>query len=538
MHAQHAGPQRRWQRLRAGLEPTRITALLATLAALWLMAGCASLPAAPARTPSWARAALPPQALLGETAAAPAAGLSGFHLVPDGAQALRARLDLVRRAQSSLDLQCYHLQDDDSGRSLLRALRDAAARGVRVRLLLDDLYTAGQDRLLLGLAAHPGVELRLFNPFPAGRDSLARRFAASLADLGRVHRRMHNKLMVVDGVVAVVGGRNIADEYFMRRPGDNFIDIDTLVIGAVLPRLAAQFDRYWNSRHAWPIETIATAAAAGVGAAALRQQFDQHMAASAMPNAEGVAAGLPPGEPPAWVWAPAEAYADDPDKILGDESPQDAAAPLDTQGIRHRLVERIRSATHEVQVASPYVVPTRRSIDTVELLRRRGVQMTVLTNSLAATDEPMVHASYGSYRQALLRQGVKVYELDPLRVPETLRMARIGPAVGRLHAKLVVVDGQTLFIGSFNFDPRSATHNTELGLLVHSPELAAQALALLGQLQQQGAYRLQLRADGRGIDWLARAADGREQRHEEPDPGWWRRLLLRLIGPFVPVDLL
>lgn len=520
----------------------------ALLLAAVLASGCASLPPQPglAPSPAWpARDDLPLAQPARAAATAVAAGLSGFHLMPTGQMALLTRLELLHRAQHTLDVQAYHIQDDETGRLFLRLLRDAAARGVRVRLLLDDLYTAGHDDALLGLAAHPNVELRLFNPFPAGRDSLARRFAASLFDFGRVHRRMHNKLLVADGAMAIVGGRNIANEYFMRQPGDNFLDVDTLVVGAVLPTLSGLFDRYWNSRHAWPVQAIADNPQTP---ALRRQQFDAHTAPERAPLPEVPAGPDRFGGRPAfelldagtlrWVWAPAEAYADHPDKILGDESPLDAATPTDREGIRHRLVERIRGAQREVQVASPYVVPTRRSLDTIALLQARGARMSVLTNSLAATDEPVVHSAYRRYRGQLLSQGVELYELAPLIVPRVLRLTRLGDAVGRLHAKLVVIDRETFFIGSFNFDHRSATHNTELGLIAFSPELAEQAVALMDHVKREGALRLQLQPGGRGIQWLARGPDGRDERRPEPDAGWWRRLLLELVGPFVPEDLL
>lgn len=521
----------------------RLLAAGVSVALCWL-SGCASLPPVAPRPVVEARPPLAGSPLL-HVAASPAVGLSGLHLMPTGARALQARLELVRRAQQTLDVQSYHIQNDETGRLFLRALRDAADRGVRVRLLLDDLYTAGHDELLLGLAVHANVELRLFNPFPAGRDSLLRRFAASLFDFGRVHRRMHNKMLVADGAMAIVGGRNIANEYFMRQAGDNFIDLDILVIGEVLPTLQALFDRYWNSRQVWPLEDIASSP---LSAALLQQRFDQRTAADSTPvldrldepdrfGAGPVFAAIDAGTL-RWVWASALAYADDPEKILGDETPQDADPPADRQGIRYRLVERIRDARFEVRVASPYVVPTRRALDTIEMLRLRGVHMSVLTNSLAATDEPVVHSGYRRYREQLLRDGVELYELAPLKVSRGVRMARLGDAVGRLHAKAVVIDREIVFVGSFNFDHRSATHNTELGLIVFSPALAQQALGLLDGLQREGALRLRLRADGGGIEWLARSADGTEDRRAEPDAGWWRRLLLELVGPFVPEDLL
>jgi putative cardiolipin synthase len=508
--------------------------------------GCASLPEPGPRGVSQSLPPSPASSLAQlASAAAPDPQLSGFHLMATGRMALHTRLELLRRAQHTLDLQAYHIADDDTGRTLLRLLRDAAERGVRVRLLLDDLYTSGHDDLLLGLAAHANVELRLFNPFPAGRDSMLQRFSASLFDFSRVHRRMHNKMLLADGAMAIVGGRNIANDYFMQRAGDNFLDLDALVVGAVLPTLGALFDAYWNSLHALPIGSIVTTSLPG---ADLRRRFDALTARGdslllpAPGGADRYGQGLPfaaldAGRLP-WVWARTEAFADNPDKISGTETPQNAAPPLDQHGIRHRLVERIRAARIEVQVSSPYVIPTRRSLDTIELLQKRGVRMTVLTNSLAATDEPLVHSAYRRYRDDMLRQGIELYELAPLRLPLELGTGGQGDALARLHAKTVVIDREIFYIGSFNFDHRSATHNTELGLIVFSPALAEQALALLDAVKREGAFRLQLGADGRSVEWHGIGGDGRAVVLAEPEAGWSRRLQLELIGPFVPEDLL
>ena len=238
-------------------EIRRFIRLVATLLAITVVAACATLPE-PAPMPPTRAVVASERTDLGRIALAarPEVELTGFRLLPAGDDALATRLELVRRAEVSLDVQYYQIVDDATGRSFLGALRDAALRGVRVRLLIDDLYTAGEDELLLGLAATPNLELRLFNPFPAGRGGFASRFAASLFDFDRVNRRMHNKLFVADGAIAVVGGRNIGDAYFKQSRGDNFVDLDVAVVGALVPRLGVLFDRYWNSEFVRPIGTV------------------------------------------------------------------------------------------------------------------------------------------------------------------------------------------------------------------------------------------------------------------------------------------
>ena len=252
----------------------RAGAWLASIAIALLVTGCAGLPAIVERPPSFAMADTA-DTPLGRMAVkgAPDAQLSGFRLLPMPAYSMHARLELARRAQRSIDVQYYLVQNDETGRYLLRTLRDAAERGVRVRVLIDDLYTAGADELLAGLGAHPNVEVRLFNPFPAGRDRLGTRLAASIFDFDRIHRRMHNKLFVADNAMAVVGGRNIANEYFLRDAGSNFIDIDTLVTGAVVPRLSSLFDVYWNSPYVYPDRSRWRPSTAR--RAQLRERFEQ-----------------------------------------------------------------------------------------------------------------------------------------------------------------------------------------------------------------------------------------------------------------------
>ncbi|MDQ6679884.1 MAG: phospholipase D-like domain-containing protein, partial [Pseudomonadota bacterium] len=222
-----------------------ISFLLAALALL--LAGCASLPESVVRPVSTVLVAPPSAPLAAASRAASLAdGYSGFRAMPQSAVALDARLELIRRATLSLDLQCYLIGDDSIGRLILRELGAAADRGVRVRLLLDDLYAEGLDELLLGLAAHPGVEIRLFNPFAYGRNSSLARLWHLATDFRRLNHRMHNKLFIADGSVAVAGGRNLADEYFLRNKSANFIDFDLLVAGAVVTDLNAAFDAYWN----------------------------------------------------------------------------------------------------------------------------------------------------------------------------------------------------------------------------------------------------------------------------------------------------
>lgn len=524
----------------------RHTALALAGLSMLLAAGCASLPDGLAGPPSRAIPAST-DTTLGRIAraAAPDPDLSGFRLMPGGDFALNTRLELARRAERTLDVQYYHIENDETGRYFLRTLRDAARRGVRVRLLMDDLYTAGEDALLLGLAATPNLEIRLFNPFPAGRGSMGRRFAASLFHFDRVQRRMHNKLFIADGAMAVAGGRNIGNPYFTRTAGPNFLDLDTFVAGALLPRLGRLFDQYWNSEYVLPLHAI-------VKTDAPRDELQAAFEAMTGP------AGTPPPPPPApndllgygpiveelkagrlgLIQARAEAYADAPDRVVGKTASYRGIPLLDVDSVRYNVLEQIRRARSEVSIISPYLIPGRGGLEVMQEVHGRGVKMSVVTNSLAATDEPLAHTGYRRYRVAMLRLGMELHELSSSRTRASVRLGLFGSTIGRLHAKSAVIDRRILFIGSMNFDPRSDALNTEIGLFIQSPEMAQQALKLIDVLKQQGAYRLRLAEGTENIEWVSGPSGREEVLSVEPDSGFWSRTMLEILAPLTPESFL
>jgi putative cardiolipin synthase len=518
---------------------------LAAVLALGLV-GCMSLPDVSERP--WQAATPPaaqgPLARLAQASVPPAE--SGFRLITQGAEALQARLALIEQATHSLDLQVYQFAGDATGRTLMQALRAAAQRGVRVRLLVDDLYTAGDDALWLALSTQPGVEVRLFNAFLSTRDShLSRLMESALGD-DRAHRRMHNKLLVADGVLALAGGRNIADAYYLPVAQGSFVDVDVLVAGAIVPPMALAFDLYWNSEYSHALASVLAMALGepprlqdglarldapcrGEACVALAQARQQPTALAA----EWAAGRL------TMIIAEGHVAYDAPSKIEHDAVAADIGM-LATQGAQVRLLvaHAIRQSREEVWVVSPYLIPGTAGVAGIRTLRARGVQLTLLTNSLAATDEPMVHLGYRKYRVALLREGVNLYEWGPASGSRVLREWLAGSApVLRLHAKAAVIDRETVYLGSMNFDPRSRDLNTEFGLMVRSPALAAALHAQLQPLIDAGAYRVSLQPDGRTLRWTTpdgRLLDG----PEEPDTDPGSRLLLDLLEPFVPEELL
>lgn len=515
------------------------------LALACLLSACAGLPAVPA---THYVPAIPPSSAteLGRLAApfnAPSDTLSGARVLAQAAFALNARLELIRRAQSSLDLQYYLLANDKTGKLILRELRDAARRGVRVRLLLDDFYTTGLDPLLLGLASWPNVEVRLFNPFVAGRDHSATRWMSFATDFRRLNHRMHNKLLVADGAFAIAGGRNLADEYFLRSDGANFIDLDMLLAGPVVTELETIFDNYWNSEVAYPLHAIVPTLAS---TADLQAEFDRRTSLEQAP--------LPPappetdmfGEPPLgtliaqgrleMIPARANAVADSPNKALRTEDDEARERRPPTVAERMRVV--LSMARFSVDIVSPYFLPGEEGMARIAQLRARDVQISVATNSLADTDEPLVNINYNKYRVELLRLGVRLYEVSSEQIRRSLNLRKVfRQSRGRLHAKLTLIDREWALIGSLNFDPRSAHINTEMGVRLQSFEVAHRLLDAFQVDNVESAYRLRLKPGTDQIQWVS--TDGEDVVYDdEPDANVLVRVKLLLFSWFVPSDLL
>jgi putative cardiolipin synthase len=521
----------------------RIARLLIATAAV-LLSACASLPAGIDRQ-AIASAALPLSAAtqLGQIAikSLPATEMSGFRLMPLGSYSLDTRLELARRAQQSLDVQYYHIQNDETGLYLLRMLRDAAQRGVRVRLLMDDLYTTGEDELLMGLAAYPNVQIRLFNPFVVNRElGQTGRFLTAVGDWSRINHRMHNKLFIADGAMAILGGRNVANEYYLRGAEENFVDLDVFAIGNIVPDLAAIFDRYWNSEAVFPLQSI-TASSQSV------QQLRDAFELATGPDFAPPPAKLPPNDVLGYgpisedlvdgqlglIFGAAFALADDPSKVMNTSS------VLSRSGVTYNVLAKAKRAEHEIVVSSPYLIPGKVGIAYLQEIRNRGIKVQVMTNSLASTDEPIVHTGYSRYREAMVRMGVDLYELSSSRLKHNKRQSMLfGTSQGRLHAKLVVIDKKSMFIGSMNLDPRSASVNTEMGVIIESPQLARELLRVIDIDRLQSAYRVQLAPNGSGLQWISADENGEMVLTSEPDSSFLMRLQSWLLSPLVPEELL
>ena len=472
----------------------------------------------------------------------PSPELSGFRLMPLAAYSLDARIELTRRAKYSLDIQYYLISNDRTGRLLLRNVRDAARRGVRVRLLVDDLYTFGGDPMFIGLSAFPNVEVRLFNPFCCGREGLLSKYTASLLDFRRVNHRMHNKLFIADSAMVIAGGRNIADEYFARSMSGNFVDMDAFIVGAVVPKLATIFDAYWNSAQSYPAAQII---ATDRDREQLQEDFNRlvdegdQMMAVTMPPTDILGYGPITDDLDAGrlglEWGMATAFADSPDKVMA-MTPEAARS----MSVTMNVFDLVRAARSEVMLCSPYFIPGTMGVQAFTDLRKRDVKVSILTNSLASNDEPLVHSGYARYRPELLRVGVDLYELSPTRVLKNKRLdlAIPGASVGRLHAKTAVIDRSIVFIGSMNLDPRSDSTNTELGVIIRSPEFAREVLRVISISKLQSAYRLQFGPDGHSLEWLTTDDNGEVILYAEPDTTFLLRLQTMLFGTLVPEQVL
>lgn len=446
----------------------RVLAALALLAA----GGCATLNTNVHKQPT---SALRPVAdtpstryVKSETDAHP--GESGFRLLVRNNNALMSRVVLADHAEHSIDLQYYIFADDATGRLLAQRLLAAADRGVRVRILLDDLGISRQQHLLDALDAHPNIDVRLFNPFSIRARSLLSKASQFLIEGRRLNRRMHNKSFIVDGMQAIIGGRNIGDAYFDVGNDVHFRDLDVTTIGPVVTEISSMFDTYWNSDAAYPIKAYRSAHATAADLANVRVRLAHDARAFAKSDyALALADELPYG-PTAdrngrWFWGHAHLVADDPDKADPD---------LDGRALRigPQVAEMFKDAHLEAMLVSPYFIPGKSGTRYLTSLAARGVAVKVLTNSLAATDEPGVHAGYSRYRRDLLEAGVDLYELRP--EPGQRSTNAYGTSSGvSLHAKTMVVDHRLVFVGSMNLDPRSRLLNTEMGVIADCPPMAA-----------------------------------------------------------------
>ncbi len=445
---------------------------------------------------------------------------SAVYRLDSGSDALGARVGLIDRAAHSIDIQSYLIKDDLAGNLVALHLAQAADRGVRVRLLMDDALTDEVDAGLLSLDEHDNIEVRVFNPFPRRRS----RFISLLTNFNILNRRMHNKSFTVDNQVTIVGGRNIADEYYQTGGETEFIDEDLMAIGAVVDEVSDGFDEYWNSPEAIPMDAFDKLVAHSSVAESLqegRRYVDEHRD---QPFLQGVSASLIDDFVSGsldFVAAPARIIQDHPDKV------RNLVRRRRSETLDY-LQKFVSEAEQELIVISPYFVPQKQGVDFFAALVKKGVRVVIISNSLASTNHSSVHAVYARYRKPLLQQGVELYELRP-RFESMATDTKIT-----LHSKVATVDRRFLFVGSFNLDPRSLYLNTEMGMEVESPALAgSMAKSILDTLPDY-AYKLRLSEKGK-LQWLLQTAGVQEVITTEPQTSLWRRFLTKLMS-LLPIE--
>jgi putative cardiolipin synthase len=497
----------------------RIPAWLAVPLGL-LVAGCVSAPPLDGRSVTSALDGTETTRLGRAIAPGAAAnpGRSGIYAIPEPRAAFAARAILAATAERSLDVQYYIWHGDETGYLLFEALWQAAERGVRVRLLLDDINTAGLDATIAALDAHPNVEVRLYNPV-FNRNARA---LAYLTDFARLNRRMHNKSFTADNQATIVGGRNIGNEYFAEGGGVWFKDLDVVAVGPVVREVSASFDLYWASPSAYPAARLVRpaepedAAALKARFAGVRADPGSRTYLESLRETTLVRELLEGSLPLEWTAA----------RVVGD----DPAKTLDTTGrtdvlLLSALLPVAGQPEKSFDLVSPYFVPGEEGAAALAALAERGVKVRVLTNSLAATDVAAVHAGYAKRRAGLLRAGVGLYELKPSAgsgdVPEAKGRPG-GSSAASLHAKTFAIDGRRVFVGSFNFDQRSALLNTEMGLLIESPALAARLARGFDDVVPKAAYEVRLAAAG-GLEWIELTPSGEVRYGADPGTGPLRR---------------
>lgn len=456
-----------------------------------------------------------------------------MRLLPRGLDAFSLRVHSARLAQHCIDVQTYIWRDDSTGRFIVHELLLAADRGVQVRILMDDMDARPRDLALEALDAHPNISVRFFNPFRT-RSGLLRTIAEISQRGRRLNHRMHNKSWIVDHAIAISGGRNLGDEYFSSAESMNFIDLDVLLLGPAVNQTSLEFERYWSSSLSVPIAQLRKYMRIKLHPAKHRARLELHAQSAAsieyarrFEQEDGIEAFV--HEPLVWS-KDVRVVADDPRKALG--AGRSASHVLDS------MVDEIRSASREVLLVSPYFVPGVGGTAALRSLASQGANVEVLTNSLSATDVAIVHSGYMKYREPLLEGGVHLYELKSAGPAEDRASGfHVGSSRASLHTKAAVIDGERVFVGSFNIDPRSAELNCEMGVWIRSKTLAKELTTRYRDATGlDRSFTLRLTPDRR-IVW-SEQEDGVLRSHSlEPHAGWLRRTLVKLLEA-LPIESL
>lgn len=457
---------------------------------------------------------------------------SGFHLLSDNKDAFIARLALATSASSTLDIQYYIIHRDASGQSLAYAVLAAADRGVKVRVLIDDINLTGRDSRLKSFSQHENIEIRIFNPL-SNREWF--RQLELVVKLNHAGKRMHNKVFIADRATAILGGRNIGDEYFDARPNMDFVDLDLLTTGPIVDEISESFDTYWNSEWSVPIETISKVRVARSQLISLKRQLKDRWHNTRNTKyfgnlQESESGSMFIDNKTKFIHAQARLFFDCPEKIS-------APASAIKQHFAPKILLHMEKAHSQILITTPYFVPGDDVMKWFIDKRSQGVRIAILTNSLASTDVTAVHAGYRRYRRQLIDAGVDIFELKPSarHLWSKTDLFLRGSTRVSLHAKYIILDSDTVFVGSANIDQRSDRLNTEMGVMVNSEALAAQASALFHRTtSSENSFRV-TRTEDRRLHWLTEENGETVDYRGEPHAGLLRRLMVFFIG-LLPIE--
>lgn len=463
-------------------------------------------------------------------------GLSGFYLLTNGASSFEMRLAMIEAAEKTLDIQYYLMNNDDTANVLLQAILRAAARGVRVRFLLDSLNVGDVEPTLAVLDNYKNIEIRVFNPMTTRDQSLPSRLAGLFTDVTQATKRMHNKVLAADNQLAIIGGRNLGNEYFDADQANAFSDVDVLSAGPVTDRISKSFDKYWNSKEAFPLAVVRAPVKDQKKVADTRAKLAAHWDAFVQRD-EGKKlvsvnlANLLASEKLRLTWAAADLAVDDPRKVSQETS--------DAQSPPLNSIARLAADTRkEFIIVSAYFVPQDMGVDWLADIVNRGVGVKVLTNSLSSTDVVAVHAGYERYRRDLVDHGVELYELKHTgnKRPRQRLFGSQPAAEENLHSKVYIFDRKEIVVGSFNLDPRSVERNTEITLIIHSEVLAQQLARLFDEtIQLKNSYHV---ISGKGTDGLYwdTEENGVKKRYDKDPKAGVGRKIQTFITSMLPVE--
>ena len=464
--------------------------------------------------------------------------LTGYLVLFEPLEALATRLSLIDKAEKRLDLQYYIWDNDKVGSLALHALIRAADRGVKIRLLIDDNNAKSTEGIFLALAQHPNIEVKLFNPYRF------RKYRAldMILDLKRINRRMHNKSFIADHQVALIGGRNMTNQYYNVSDNYQFSDVDVMLVGTAVKDISHSFDEYWSHEYAYKVQEVVKQSAHHLSYESLKRQLDEHYERVTVQNyldltSNSQAIDSLMSRDIQLDWVKAEVVKDSPDKIKSKAKKK--------EHLNFQLIQHLEQPEKNVDLISAYFVPEKKGAKMLTDLAEDGIKVRVLTNSFKANDVAVVHAFYGKYRQNLLEHGVQLYEFLPAlnkndldkNTEDLAKKAKVsikGLSRSSLHAKLMALDEKQVFIGSFNFDPRSAYLNTEIGVLLNSPPLAQAVHTTMDENLSKYAYKLVLDANKK-ITWQRQTPQGPVIYTKEPRMKWWQRAGIKMLS-WLPIE--